>query len=191
MRLFVAAEVPEDLRRRLGEAQRRLRDVPLDVRWTRPEGIHLTFAFLGETAAERRPMVEGAVRRAAAEGPPPFTLTVRGVGTFPERGRPSVIWAGLEGDRGAAERLQRVLCDRLTEIGWTLEMRPFRPHLTLGRVGGARPGDPRPTLALLEGEEFGRLEVRRIALYESRLDPGGARYSVLSAADLTGVAVGR
>lgn len=191
MRLFIAAEIPEELQRRLGEAQRRLAGLPLEVRWVRPEGIHLTLAFLGETAEERRALVETAMERVVHGGPPPFRLLARGIGTFPERGRPRVIWAGLLGDVEVIERLQGGLKDALAEAGWTLDDRPFHPHLTLGRVTGARSGDPRPLLEALAVEEFGTIEVRRIALFESRLGAGGARYSVLSAAELPATAAAR
>ncbi len=179
MRLFVAADLNPEVRARLAGLQDELRGLPLRVSWARPEGIHLTLKFLGEVPPDRRAAIETALRPAGL-GIPPFRLEAEGVGTFPERGLPRVIWVGLGGDTGAAERLQRSIERALEAVGFAPESRPFRPHLTLGRVKGAGDGDWRAVLRRSAGARAGRFEVREYMLFESRLGPGGAAYTALA-----------
>ena len=175
MRLFVAADIPEDVRARLDACQKRLRDLPLPVRWTRPEGIHLTLFFLGETAPDRVPSVEAAVDGVAGASVA-FGLEARGVATFPERGRPRVIVFGIGGNLDAATRVKRALDAALGALGFRADERPFHPHLTLGRTRDGPAGDWRGGLARERDAEGGAFAVDHLVLFESLLGPGGSRY---------------
>ena len=146
MRLFVAADLPADLRAARGVAARGAQPAN-EVRWVRPEGIHLTFVFLGEVAAERLATIQGALEASAAEAPAPFRLRAAGIGAFPDRGPLRVVWVGIEGD-GAAARLRHVLEMHLARCGFVAGERAFRPHLILGRVRQERGREDR---VLLEG----------------------------------------
>ena len=185
MRLFVAAELPEAVRRRLGEAQDRLRHAAIRARWVRPEGIHLTLRFLGEVSQERVAEIDAALRPIAA-GHAPCSLEARGIGTFPDRGRPLVIWVGLEGAIERIEALARSLNRALEPLGFARETRPFRAHLTLGRFREAPRGDWRAALQCFVQESFGRFVADRFILYESRLRSDGAVYRELARFDLGG-----
>lgn len=180
MRLFVAAELPEAIRAKLAAAQEGLRALPLDVRWVRPEGIHLTLVFLGEVVAARLQAIVAALAGLSKTPRRPIALEARGVGTFPEGGRPRVIWAGLTGDLSALASLQAGVAEALRAAGCVFDERPFHPHLTLGRVQGGRPGIGRDLDALVAAS-FGTFEVSSVHLFESRLLPGGARYESLHA----------
>jgi 2'-5' RNA ligase len=185
VRLFVAAALPDEVRARLGAAQAALARLPLDVRWTRPEGIHLTFTFIGEVPAERVDPIRRALRESCG-GLSPAALAARGVGVFPDRGRPRVIWAGVVGDLEAAGRVKNAVDAALAPLGVVAEARPFRPHLTLGRVTGSRGGDWRVAIDPHAGDEFGVFAVEACVLFESRLLPGGARYQALETVPLAG-----
>lgn len=178
MRLFVAADIPDAVRGRLADCQERLRDLPLPVRWTRPEGMHLTLFFLGETPAERLAGIEAAVAGVAGASPG-FRLEARGVGTFPERGRPRVIVFGIGGEVEPAARLKRGLDAALGALGFRPDERPFHPHLTLGRTKDGPAGDWKSALAREREAEGGSFEVDRLVLFESRLGPGGSQYLAL------------
>jgi 2'-5' RNA ligase len=180
MRLFVAADLPADLRARLAALQNDLRGLRSEVRWVRPEGIHLTFAFLGEVAADRMAAVQGALAAAAGEAPAPFRLRAAGVGAFPDRGPLRVIWVGIEGEHGAAARLKRVVERHLASCGFVPEERGFRPHLTLGRVRQERGRDDRSLLERHLSVDLGEFPVDEMILFESRLGPRGARYEALA-----------
>jgi len=94
MRLFLAVDLPDSLRRGLGELQRRLRSDLTGWRWVRPEGIHLTMRFLGEVAEEEDARQRTAWRLAAGACPR-VRFRVGGTGVFPPRGAPRVLWAGV------------------------------------------------------------------------------------------------
>lgn len=184
MRLFVAAPLPDDLRRSLARIQATLETAPLPVRWVRPEGIHLTFKFLGEVEPSRLGEIEG-VLHGAGGGIPPFRLRAAGAGAFPARGQPRVIWIGVEGEIETARRLHEALERALGSVGFPGENRPFHPHLTLGRVRGEARGDWRPALERAAGEGAGEFAVGEYALFESRLDARGATYTALARFPLT------
>ena len=97
MRLFVALNLPEGIRRALWEAAEPLRHLGLPVKWVRPDGIHITLKFLGEVTDTREPELRAALGRVAAPGHP-VPVAVGGFGAFPTIERPRVLWAGLEPD---------------------------------------------------------------------------------------------
>jgi 2'-5' RNA ligase len=175
VRLFVAADLPEDLRRRLAAIQAELRDITLPVRWVRPEGIHLTFKFLGQVQGERVAEI-GRALEGAGRGVAPFRVHASGIGTFPERGNPRVLWVGVGGDLEAAAQLRDAIERALGTIGFPPEGRDFRPHLTLGRVRGQAKGEWRPALERAARQAEGAFEVQDYVLFESRHDRSGAVY---------------
>jgi 2'-5' RNA ligase len=175
VRLFVAADVPDEVRARLAEVQKRLGDLPLPLRWARPEGIHLTLFFCGETPEARVEAMARAIEPVAAAAAP-FRLEAHGVQSFPAHGRPRVLVFGLRGDVAAAARLKSALDEAMKALGFTPDDRPFRPHLTLARAKEGRAGDWKTPLAREKDADGGGFEVRRLVLYESRLGPGGSQY---------------
>ncbi len=186
MRLFVAAEVPAELRQRLVELQERLRDVPLALRPVGPAGIHLTLRFIGEVGQESLESIRAALAAPADASLPRFTLRASGLGVFPERGVPRVLWVALEGELDAATRLAAAVEAALVGCGLAPEVRPFNPHLTVARVRGAQRGDWRGGLARLSEVSLGELAVDRYHLYQSQLGPGGAAYRKLATWELAG-----
>lgn len=139
LRCFVALEVAPEVRERLAALQEALRKAAprADVRWVRPETIHLTLAFLGIVPEPLVSEVAAAVRSAAASRPP-VVLTMTGLGAFPTPRAPRILWARVADAGEAAERLALAVQAALTPLGYPLETRPFRPHLTLGRVRSSR-----------------------------------------------------
>lgn len=183
VRLFVACEIPEDarelitgviadLRQRSGES----------VRWIRPEGLHLTLKFLGEVPVKKLPSVKLAIQEAVT-GHSPFNLEFSQIGTFGGREGLRLMWVSVAGDVLRLEALVKATNAALAVIGFEPERRPFRPHLTLGRVK-----DDVPTRARAEIEvAVGRVEVAeytwrtaQVSLMRSRLTRGGAQYDVLA-----------
>ena len=189
-RLFVALDPPEPVRRRIGAVVAGLRRTAGraadEVRWTAAEGLHLTLQFLGAVPEERIADLDGAIRAAAAASRP-LQLELRGAGGFPNARRPRVVWLGLSGDLAPLAALAEDLGRRLTPLGFAPEARPFTPHLTVGRARDAR-GAPGLGGALAEaalGEALG-WRAAELVLFESHLEPGGARHEALLRAPLGG-----
>ena len=179
MRLFVALNFPAALRQGLWDGAAPLRALDLPVRWVSPEGIHLTLKFLGEVAEGRLDEMSGALER-AVRGVRPFTVAVEGFGAFRGPARPSVIWAGVGADP-ALELLQHAVERAFGPLGFPPDGRPFRPHVTLGRVRrDARTGafaDLERHLAMLTWSDA--VVVDSADLMRSTTGPKGAVYEEL------------
>lgn len=178
MRLFVALNVPSQLRQAVWQATAPLRDRGLPVKWVHPEGIHLSLKFLGDVADERESELATALGRAAA-GTRALSLALGGFGVFPDFQRPRVVWVGVAGEP-ALEILQHRVEQEFAPLGFPTEARPFRPHITLGRAGReARPRDFAGLETALGGLQFEQtVVVEAVDLMHSTLQPGGAVYHV-------------
>ncbi len=179
VRCFVAVELDDAVRRRLADIQQRLKETGAAVRWSKPENLHLTLKFLGEIDDENVGAACTIVERVAAESDA-FEVEFAGLGAFPSRRRPRVVFAHAEDPRGSLARLAREFDRAMTRVGAPRERRPFRSHVTLGRVKSPRGLDALlAALAELEAESAGRQRVREIALLRSELRPDGPIYSRL------------
>jgi 2'-5' RNA ligase len=188
LRLFVALEPPDLVRRRLATLQSELKRAAgrhaVDVKWVPPENIHLTLQFLGAVPEERAGDVKRAVAEAAATAGT-LALEVRGVGGFPNARRPRVLWAGILGDVAPLAALAAELGRRLAPLGFPPEERAFSAHLTLGRAR-----DPRglPGLAAALGATSSApgapWRAHDVVLLQSHLSPAGPRYEALARAPL-------
>jgi RNA 2',3'-cyclic 3'-phosphodiesterase len=171
-RAFVAIELDPALREAIGDLQARLRPGLGGIRLVRPEGIHLTLRFLGDSSPTQIESLLPRLAEAAALCPPAEVL-VGALGTFPERGSPRVLWLGLEVPQAVLD-LQHA-CERAARAaGFDREERPFRAHLTLGRwrERAARPDQP-PV-------DLGTTRLETLVLFRSDLQPGGAVYTPLA-----------
>lgn len=176
VRTFIAIELPESIQSALADIQGDLKGSDADVRWVRPENIHLTLKFLGAVQENVVSSITEILRKVSANYGP-FGLTVSGVGVFPHGRSPRVIWVGIN-ESSVLTDLQAAVEGKLEPLGFEREKRTFRAHLTLGRVKSSR-----GKRALMEraerygGREFGSFDVETISLMESKLNPGGAKYT--------------
>lgn len=167
-----------------------LRRVEADVRWARDDGLHLTLAFLGSVEVERLPAIQAAVEAVAARFPP-IDIEVRGLGAFPNRRRANVLWAGVSTESGSRgdglQQLASAVAAALAPLGFVPDERPFRAHVTIGRVRSRRGWRRLEALiAAAEDREFGRCKARGVAAYRSDLRPDGAVYTKLWTAEMMG-----
>lgn len=185
IRAFIAIPLPKSLLAELGQVQRKLeREVPpRSVRWVRPDGIHLTLKFLGDTPAPKLPPIKTALE-VVARNRPPCAFTVASLGCFPNLRRPRVLWVGVEEPTGRLADLQDAIEKALVPFGYPPEGRGFNPHLTLGRVHRradrsdvARIGE---VVAATEVGTLGEVPVVHFALIRSVLKPTGAEYTTLA-----------
>ena len=172
VRAFLAAPLTAGLRREITLLQQELTDLP-GIRWSRPESLHLTLRFFGDVSQEDLEKIR--VSMLSVVGcQPAFEVLATGLGAFPGLHRPRVLWMGLTPEAPLHE-LHRRLQSALAKNGVAQEFRPFRPHLTLGRL--RQPGvNLSPRLAGYIGRSFAPLPVTSLVLYESRLHPGGAEH---------------
>lgn len=177
MRLFIAVPLPDVACAEIGTILGRLKNHDWPVRWIRDEGSHLTLKFFGEVTTDR---VDAIVEMLdfATEGMHPITLRLVGGGIFPPGARqPRVIHLGVDADPGA-ELLQDRIERGGERLGFPPEGRPFRPHVTLGRVreGQRLPAGWQSELERIpEGSAF---LIDRVVLFESQLGPSGPTYAV-------------
>lgn len=186
IRAFIAIEIPDEVRVALDHVLSRLRRTGAHVSWVRPENIHLTLVFLGDVPSDRIPDIQYELDRVATSASA-FEMMVEGVGSFGSPKAPRVIWAGVTESSGSLIALQRDLAAALRALGIPVESRPFHAHLTLGRMRSRR-GAAALTSALSSASVtvHGLVRVDRVSLFESRLHPEGARYTILHSATLKG-----
>jgi 2'-5' RNA ligase len=177
MRLFIAIEISPDVRAALAALLKEFRVIAPQVKWVRPENIHITLKFLGETEISKLAAVQATL--SAIRSSQPVTLDFRGLGFFPNDKRAKVFWAGMEASPNLPSFATEI-DQTMHKLGFPLEDRPFTPHLTLARF--QPPGLP-PKLAAaaqdFASREFGSLTAREFHLIESKLKPAGAEYTTL------------
>lgn len=183
VRLFIACEVPDEVKRTIGDLIEQLRQRSgTAVRWIRPEGVHVTLKFLGEVPLKQLPAVKLALQEAVV-GNSPFELELSNIGMFGGREGLRIMWVGIAGDVLRLEKLVRDVNAALAVVGFEPERRPFRPHLTLGRVRDEISTRQRASIEV----DVGKIEVEpsawrtsQVSLMRSRLTPNGAHYEVLA-----------
>jgi 2'-5' RNA ligase len=162
MRLFFALQLPDEVRKRIATFA--------------PKADHFTLAFLGETDKLDDAIAAGQAVRAS-----PFELAISGSGAFPNMRRPHVIWLGVSEGKDPLCAVANQLCAALRERGFGLEGRPFRPHLTVGRVKPGGEKEARRTLERIPAGELARFTAREFMLMQSELGPKGAKHTALRA----------
>jgi 2'-5' RNA ligase len=183
LRLFIALPLPHEVEIELDRLLTVLRPKGPEVKWVPPNNIHLTVKFLGDTEEKLVDKIKVALDEVAA-GYQPFDTTIDQIGGFPNLNRPRVIWIGGSQPVEDAVRMAKDIDRRMHELRFEKEKRPFKAHLTLGRV---REG--RSVAALAEYLESFKLEpiplkLDRLVLFKSTLTPKGSIYERLHEAML-------
>jgi 2'-5' RNA ligase len=178
MRLFVALDITDAVRRALRELMARLKPECSGARWVRPEGIHVTLKFLGETEGAKLDPIKSALSSLPPAGP--VRLDFRGIGFFPNEFHPRVIWCGVEASANLATLAASV--DRAVQpLGFPAETRTFTPHLTLARFDSHKGLDTLVRAANnLKSYDFGSGRQSEFYLYQSVLKRGGSEYTRLA-----------
>jgi RNA 2',3'-cyclic 3'-phosphodiesterase len=182
VRLFVALDFPEAVRASLRDLIARLRPLSSGARWARPEGMHITLKFIGETDRGKLEAISSAL--ASVHSARTVEMQFRGLGFFPNERKPRVLWCALEASPNLAT-LAADIESVLEPTGTTRETRTFVPHLTLARFDsqhGLKGADKLVGAAEeLRSYEFGAARESEFYLYESVLKPSGAEYKRLAA----------
>lgn len=181
MRVFVALDIPGDVRARISEISAKLARACPQARWARVEGLHVTLKFIGEATPEKVERIREAL--ATIRSAAPVEMNFRGIGFFPNERHPRVFWIGIEATANLPE-LAAGIEQRLDALGVPRESRPFRPHLTLARFRSEDGLERlREHVRGLGTPEFGATRTSELCLYQSRLKSGGAEYTRLAKFD--------
>lgn len=179
MRLFIALPVPEEVKDMIIARTEPLREKYPGLKWIRRDALHLTLSFLGETGESNVEPIRSVMNKAAA-GVDAFEIELGGMGFFPKKGPPRVLYTAVTRGVPETRSLYSVLREGLLELGFE-GRKKFTPHLTLARVKNAG-NTP-------DSEEEGKdlafsFTADRIVLYRSYLKPSGAVYEILGEAKL-------
>jgi 2'-5' RNA ligase len=190
MRVFVALDIDDVIRGKLARFLDGVRGFASDVRWVRPESLHVTLKFIGEKSEVEVEQIKGTLETIVAEK---FEMNFRGYGFFPGARAPRVFWVGIE-TGPALSSLAATVDEKLASLNIPKEEHAFSPHLTVARGGGGS-GSPRKQksdrpnrsfqrlqekLGALPAPEFGTMTSREFFLYQSQLSPGGSKYIKLA-----------
>ncbi len=171
----------DDIRKALAQVESHLKYAGADVKWVKPEIVHLTLKFLGEIDEKKSAEVCAAMD-SITRTVKSFELSVKNIGAFPKIEHPRVVWVGL--DKGSAEiaALASQIDEALAHIGFNKESRPFSPHLTIGRVRSSLNKDKLKekmvsATASIDISSVPPHQVSSIVLFQSTLTPQGSIYT--------------
>jgi len=183
LRLFIAIDIPEHVKKEIGELLGILKKHDADVKWIPPENIHLTLKFLGTTPDS----LVGKIREALlplVSSYEPFYITIQSTGVFPSSKYPRIIWIGII-DSDTLIEVRNGIESAMSLLGFQREDKKFHPHLTVGRVRGQK-----GMISLMQeldhshDKQFGHFRVDQVKLMKSELKPKGAEYNCLHAIPL-------
>jgi RNA 2',3'-cyclic 3'-phosphodiesterase len=180
MRIFIAIALPKKVRKELSALQDRLKKSNTDIKWVKPENIHLTLQFLGNVKENRLAQIIQYLVQ-ATEKHNHFYLSVKTLRVLPKLDYPRIIWVGINDEKQACKALQKSITENMEKLGFKKDGRAFLPHITLGRV---RSDNNKETLiGLIKNEKDfsikAKISVNKITLFYSLITQQGPVYSIL------------
>ena len=183
LRLFISVNIDNNqIKSKIAEFQEQV-DVQ-GVKLVDPELFHFSLHFLGDISKELVPelnKVLSSIRQV------PFSVGLQGIGVFPSLYNIKVIWAGVSAGSDELRNLKQQLDEPLEQLGFTIDSRPFTPHLTIGRVKFLNPENKSKLQKIIsdyKATQFGSQEVLALNLMQSTLKPEGPNYQSLFRQDL-------
>ncbi len=186
VRLFIALPVEPTVKQFLAETITHLRDIGGDVKWVDPKNVHLTVKFLGDTDEKLVKQIAEKMDKIASRNRP-IDCTLDRLGAFPNLRRPRVFWAGMTSSKGVMETLKHMAGAvnlAVSKLGFERENRPFKSHLTLGRVRISTGLEALTDYVGTTEIEPCPVHLDRLVLFKSTLTPKGPIYDRLHEAVL-------
>ena len=176
-RTFIALDMSPDVKAALEKYVQPLKSQRSRVSWVKPQNLHLTLKFLGDTPADRLDEIAAALQEAASLAAP-FSAVVSGSGVFPNDEHPRVLWVGINDKSGTLLKLAQAIDTRMQQLGFAKEKRVFAPHLTIGRTKDTRIA---AIVRALKEKPFAAMPVQfnEIIFMQSELHPAGSIYTPL------------
>ncbi|MCC6396881.1 MAG: RNA 2',3'-cyclic phosphodiesterase [Bacteroidetes bacterium] len=182
-RLFIAIDTPSTVRPALIEARNKMKAIRTDVKWESDDKLHCTLKFLGDTDAGVVQDIQRCLQEIAGTFSP-LSVMYSGLGYFPNRREPRIIWAGIRDPQTMLTSLARSVDQAVSAFGFELERRAFAPHVTLGRVKGRRGiGELLDTLETITFD-CPPVLIHEMLLVQSELRPSGSVYSIVARMEL-------
>ena len=172
LRLFVAIDAPPPV----ATALHGLGSPAAGFSWTPVDRLHLTLRFLGDTPADQVDALRARLRGIRVAR---FLLPVEGLGVFPPRGQPRVLWCGVGGGHPHIQQLRQRIDDSVLALGLEADLRGFVPHFTLARLGAVAPARVAQWLRDHRGFAAPPFRAEGFTLYASELRPAGAVHTAL------------
>jgi 2'-5' RNA ligase len=169
-RLFVSLELPPAVTEQLAELDPHLRG----VRWLAPEQMHLTLSFLGDVSHDIQETLEKNLEAVAWKA---FFLPISGLGTFPGKGRPNILWVGVGTGHPHLFQLHKRVQEAAIQAGLEPDLRSFHPHITLARCRDVSAESIRPFLRAHARFDAGMIHIESFCLNSSELTPAGSVYT--------------
>lgn len=184
LRCFIAISLSDGIHLQLDNIITALRpQIPAGaLRWTPVHNIHLTLKFLGDVSSTQLDLLKDGIK-SVADRLSPFEMVLNGLGAFPNKQKPRVLWVGVEAPKELFT-LQRGIENEMSRLGYPLEEKRFSPHLTLARV--SRNSSSSESLDIARALERNSVDpiqtgsIQAVDLYKSDLQPDGAVYSKLA-----------
>jgi len=183
MRTFFAIELTDEVRKELSSIQERLIEANADIKWVKPENIHLTLKFLGDINESQVEKIKSILDE-TAKNHKAFKSSLFKIGAFPKLEYPRVIWVGIDENCSIIEEIAIKIDDACEKLGFQKEERQFSAHLTVGRVRSSK------NKAVLR-EKILSTEIRpisfpvtKLTLFQSTLTPQGPVYTSLHESQL-------
>lgn len=184
LRTFIAIEMPESIRQKIQNLQAELKSFPAKVTWVKPENIHLTLKFLGDTEDNTIDSIGDQLAISAASFSP-FKINIGGVGAFPNFKQPRVFWVGSPTGADKLVEIAAEIDQRMNTLGFETDKRKYSAHFTIARVRDSRGIGPMvKSLQSKHDFDAGEFIVNKISLIKSELTPQGPIYSVLKTVGL-------
>lgn len=184
LRAFLAVPISDELCGVISKQIRELAAVSPGVRWTDPDGLHITLKFFGEIEELETVEISRCVQSVVADHTA-FEVAVTGLGAFPAADRPRTLWAGIEHGADQLCALQADLENALSDLGYKAETRRYHPHVTIGRVRDkSGVSELSSALERLADESMGRAPVEDVVFYSSELRRSGAIYTPMATVSL-------
>ncbi len=173
IRSFIALTLSDDIKKYLDVVVADFKRLGIKVSWTKPGNFHLTLKFLGDIDDSSVPLVTDSLEKVSLGLPSKCKLT--SISAFPNRSRPRVIWYGIQDN--ISENLYQQIQNICRKLGFQRDSKPFKPHLTLGRVKGERMDISSLLDKYSDKKVAGQFE--SLCLFRSDLSTAGPRYTPL------------
>jgi len=184
MRLFIAVEIPDEIRHKIGKLISDLKKTEAGVKWVEEKNIHITVKFLGEVKDNDLERLKSLIKDALTDKKI-FEASFEGLGTFPGGKTPRVIWIGTEKGKEELKKIAVSLEEILSKNGFRKEEREFTAHATIGRVKEKKNiGELKKAIEEKKSMKFGECVVGHITIIRSRLSPKGPIYEPVEKIEL-------